>query len=173
MNFNQNFFEIFQLTPSFDLNLDVLGERYQTLQRRVHPDRFVGQGAQAERLATQWATQINEAYRTLSDGLSRAIYLLSMDSIELEENPTLSGAFLMEQIDLREDLEAAELSGEASVVLKFMNRLKNHMAEAEICFQKAHTDGAFEEALQVVYRMQFLKKLMLSARAAEDKLLGY
>jgi len=25
----------------------------------------------------------------------------------------------------------------------------------------------------VVYRMQFLKKLMLSARAAEDKLLGY
>jgi hypothetical protein len=32
---------------------------------------------------------------------------------------------------------------------------------------------AYDEALQRVYQLQFLKKLMQSARAAEDRLLGY
>ena len=40
-------------------------------------------------------------------------------------------------------------------------------------FGELFENKAYDEALQRVYQLQFLKKLMQSARAAEDRLLGY
>ena len=173
MDFSQNFFELFQLPPHFEVDEAELTERFQRLQRRIHPDRFVGQGAQAERLATQWATHINEAFATLSDRLRRAIYLLSMQAIDLEENPSLSGEFLMEQITLRESLDAAEKSGDPQVMEDFIAEIEGDSEQVAKAFGELFESKAYDEALQRVYQLQFLKKLMQSARAAEDRLLGY
>jgi hypothetical protein len=40
-------------------------------------------------------------------------------------------------------------------------------------FGELFESKAYDEVLQRVYQLQFLKKLMQSARAAEDRLLGY
>ena len=101
MDFNQNFIEIFQLPVAFDLDANDLATRYRQLQSSVHPDKFVSATEYEKRLSLQWATQINSAYDTLRSDLARAIYLLELNGLHIEENPQLSPDFLMAQIELR------------------------------------------------------------------------
>jgi len=173
LNFSQNFFEIFQIDVVFDLDAAELSARYQALQRRVHPDRFAGQGDQAERLATQWATQVNEAYATLSEPLARASYLLDLQGVVLAQNPTLDPAFLFEQIELREtldDIRKEESLTRAEAFLQVLAEKQDSEARAFNDFFKA---TALTEATTCVYRMQFLSKLSQGAKALEEELLGY
>ena len=61
VNFNNNYFEIFELPVSFRLDVPSLGETYLTLQKEVHPDRFAAASDGEQRLAMQWTTQLNTA----------------------------------------------------------------------------------------------------------------
>ena len=36
----KDYFELFQIEPQFDVDIDDLGRRFRTLQRRFHPDRY-------------------------------------------------------------------------------------------------------------------------------------
>jgi molecular chaperone HscB len=57
----------------FDLSRPELDARWKALQKQVHPDQFVSQGAVEKRLAMQWSVRINEAYQRLKTPLSRTI----------------------------------------------------------------------------------------------------
>ena len=173
MNFSQNFFEIFQIDAVFDLDVPDLNERYQALQRRVHPDRYAGQGDQAERLATQWATQVNAAYATLSEPLARASYLLDLKGVVLAQNPTLDPTFLFEQIELRETLDEIRQTGSLTQLDAFRQALAEKQSADARTFNDYFKASALSEATTSVYRMQFLSKLSQGAKALEEELLGY
>ena len=96
-----------------------------------------------------------------------------MQAIDLEENPSLSGEFLMEQITLREALDAAEKSGDPQALADFIAEIEGDAEQVAKAFGELFESKAYGEALQRVYQLQFIKKLMQSARAAEDRLLGY
>ena len=53
MDFNQNYFEIFQLPVAFDLDVDELATRYRQLQASVHPDKFASATEHEKRLSLQ------------------------------------------------------------------------------------------------------------------------
>ncbi|MDG1113414.1 MAG: Fe-S protein assembly co-chaperone HscB [Pseudomonadales bacterium] len=173
MNFSQNFFEIFQINVAFDLDVTDLSARYQALQKRVHPDRYAGQGDQAERLATQWATQVNVAYATLSEPLARASYLLDLQGVVLAQNPTLDPTFLFEQIELRETLDEIRQAGSVARAESFIHALAVKQSAEAQAFNDYFKAEALTEATTCVYRMQFLSKLSQGAKALEEELLGY
>jgi DnaJ-domain-containing protein 1 len=50
----------------------------------VHPDRHAHLPETERRLSMQWATQVNEAYRTLKKPLLRAHYLLRLAGAETD-----------------------------------------------------------------------------------------
>ena len=54
-----------------------LDRAYFALQRQWHPDRFVAKPAAERARASTEAAALNDAYRTLKDPLSRAVYLPS------------------------------------------------------------------------------------------------
>ena len=173
MDFNKNYFEIFGLPVDYTVDQELLADRFLDLQKEVHPDRFASRTDQEKRLAMQWATQVNTANETLRAPLSRAIYLLELRGIELEHNPTLPPAFLMEQIELREQLESIE-EGEGSLEAldAFRKTMKQVMSKVQAEFGAA-LDEDPRKAEQVVYELQFLSKLMVSANRLEEKLLDY
>jgi len=84
--------------------------RWRALQGEVHPDRFAAEGAAAQRLAMQWAVRVNEAYRRLKDPLQRAAYLCELRGVpvDAESNTAMPAAFLMQQMEWREALDAAD-----------------------------------------------------------------
>jgi molecular chaperone HscB len=109
LNLQSNDFEIFGITPRFAVDRDALDARWKDLQREAHPDRFATADAQAQRQAMQWSVRINEAYQRLKDPLKRAAYLCEMHGapIQAENNTAMPAAFLMQQMQWREDLEEA------------------------------------------------------------------
>lgn len=78
----QNFFEYFDLPCQFMVNKDLLETKYYQLQNQHHPDGL------NEVKITDFPTEnliekINEAYQILSNDLSRAVYLLKLNKIDI------------------------------------------------------------------------------------------
>ena len=82
-------------------------------------------------------------------------------------------AFLMEQIDLREELESIE-EGEGNLeeLDAFRQKMTRVMSDVQAEFAGA-LDGDPGKAKRVVYELQFLTKLMVAANRLEEKLLDY
>jgi molecular chaperone HscB len=109
VNLQSDDFALFGLERRFAQDRAVLDARWKDLQRQAHPDKFAAQGAAALRIAMQWSVRINEAYQRLKDPLKRASYLCELNAapIQAENNTAMSGDFLMQQMQWREDLDAA------------------------------------------------------------------
>jgi len=102
-------FTLFDLPQRFQQDSTAVHARWQQLQRQAHPDRFASEGAAAQRIAMQWSVRINEAYQRLKDPLARATYLCELHGspIAAEDNTAMPAAFLMQQMEWRETLDAA------------------------------------------------------------------
>lgn len=82
-----DYFSVFSLVPSLDLDLGMLEHQFHKLSRKLHPDRF----ARASENEKQWSLAdtalLNDAYRTLKDPIRRTEYLLKLRGAEIgDEN---------------------------------------------------------------------------------------
>lgn len=104
-----NYFEMFDLHPTFNIEVQILESNYRHIQSEVHPDRFVTAPAAEKLKSMQLATLANEAYLTLKNPASRARYLLELQGITAisETNNAMPTEFLMQQMEWREILEDA------------------------------------------------------------------
>lgn len=104
-----NHFELFGLAPAFGLDSELLEKGYRDIQSRVHPDRFAHAGDAERRASLQWTTRVNEAYRTLKSPVQRARHILELHGVDVafETNTQMPADFLLQQLELREELEGA------------------------------------------------------------------
>lgn len=119
LNLQSNDFELFDLPQQFSQNRGELDARWKQLQREAHPDKFSAQGAAAQRVAMQWSVRINEAYQRLKDPLKRAAYLCELAGfpIQAHSNTAMPAAFLMQQMQWREDLDDAKNPAEIEAII--------------------------------------------------------
>jgi molecular chaperone HscB len=105
----QSHFDLFGLPPAFALDKEALEKAYREIQSQVHPDRFAHAGDAERRASLQWTTRVNEAYRTLKSPVQRAKHILELHGIDVgfETNTQMPTDFLLRQLELREELEAA------------------------------------------------------------------
>ena len=110
MNLQSNDFELFGLEQRFRQDRAVLDTCWKDLQRQAHPDKFAAQGAAAQRIAMQWSVRINEAFQRLKDPLKRAAYLCELHGapVNAENNTAMPAAFLVQQMEWREELDDAK-----------------------------------------------------------------
>ena len=118
MKIDSDDFELFGVPRRFEQDAAALDARWRTLLSEAHPDRFVSEGASAQRLAMQWAVRINEAHRRLKDPLRRAAYLCELRGVPInaEDNTAMPGSFLMQQMEWRESLDAASRLAEVEAL---------------------------------------------------------
>ena len=109
MNLQSDDFELFGLERRFSQDRATIDARWKDLQRQAHPDKFSAQGAAAQRIAMQWSVRINEAYQRLKNPLKRAAYLCELHGAQVnaENNTAMPSAFLMQQMEWREELDDA------------------------------------------------------------------
>jgi molecular chaperone HscB len=161
-------FKLFGLPQSFAVERELLDARYRELQRSVHPDRFVNAGDRERRLSMQQATRINEGYRTLKDPLLRGRYLLELAGYTFDdEHHTISdGAFLMEQMELREALGEVRGTDDAFTALGgVMDRITTDLdaLEVQLAKQLAAGDADMTSTADTLMKMQFFRKLQEEA----------
>ena len=161
MLFGKNYFEIFDVAQTYDVDQKGLLERYLGLQRKFHPDRYIASSEAEKRINMQWVAEINLAFETLSDDLKRSIYLLSLNGHELEENPTLDKRILLKQIELREDLEEIKRDVNDELALtEFKKETKKELESLKFHLKAAFSIGDNESIKNLIYEQQFLTKLI-------------
>ncbi len=170
-----NHFELFGLPSQFQLDGSLLSYKFRELQKRFHPDNFATASERDRLMSVQKAAQINDAYQVLKHPISRAEYILAEQGMEIrgEQQTMQDPMFLMEQMELREELEdIADSSDPESALFDFDSKVskmyKQHLASVE----QELNDGLWAEAADRVRKLKFIAKLKNEIELVEDKLLG-
>ena len=161
----KNYFELFDLPVAFDLDSAELAVRYRELQRRFHPDRFASAPAPERLLSVQLTAQINAAFQTLKDPVARARYLLGLQGVDTDQetDTSMSPAFLMEQMELREALAEAVLRADRDIQIASLRQQVDKQLELKSATLRVHfaenSEVALGQARNLVREMLFLQKL--------------
>ncbi|ETB60244.1 Fe-S protein assembly co-chaperone HscB, variant [Plasmodium yoelii 17X] len=82
-----NFFELFDIEPTYDIDKNILKKKFNDIQKIYHPDRN-SQNPEMEKV-NEVSSYINNAYKTLLNDIDRAIYIMDKKynyKIHEEEN---------------------------------------------------------------------------------------
>ncbi len=132
------------------------------IQAQVHPDRFASAGDAERRASMQWATRVNEAYRTLGSPLQRASYLLELAGVDVafETNTAMPPEFLMRRWSWREALERASDARDADALDGLRAALRADKRELERALAEAlDARGDYADAAELTRKLMFLDKL--------------
>jgi molecular chaperone HscB len=80
-----DFFGFFGLPRKMNIDLAALERDFYSLSRKLHPDLYARADAREQQWSLQKSSQLNDAYRTLRDPISRTEYLLKLEGVDLEE----------------------------------------------------------------------------------------
>ena len=160
-DFTRNHFELLGLPAVFGLDPARLEQRYRELQGRVHPDRFAAASEAERRVAMQWATRANEAYRTLRDPLARARYLLSLKGYDTgeESNTAMPPDFLMQQMEWREAVADARSERDADALASLGAEIEAARGEMLELLGRSLEAANYDAACSLVRKLRFLEKL--------------
>ena len=169
MNLKSNDFELFGLKQQFAQERAVLDDRWKTLQREAHPDKFAVQGAAAQRVAMQWSARINEAYRRLKDPLTRAAYLCELGGapVNAHTNTAMPAQFLMQQMEWREALDDARDIAALEVLRQNVEVSKQALLQQ--CAQLLDVQNDCNAAVPLVRELMFIEKFARDLDRGFDK----
>lgn len=145
---------------SFTIDVRALRNEFLRKQAVAHPDLHRAEDkARAEALSAR----INEAYKTLSDPLLRAQYILSLQGIDLAGDETAKvedQELLMEVLEARETIEEAA-SEDDLAELRDGNeaRLEESVHVLEQAFKDSDTQTAKREAVKLRYWVNIKESL--------------
>jgi len=139
-------FERLGLERRFDLDTDELERRYLELSRRLHPDRMVHQPAKVQAKALRLSAELNEAHEVLKDEARRAEYLLELaGGPSAEKDKRTPQEFLIEQMELREELEAAQAAADPAALDALRGRVEPRRRAGLAEVRAILTDPAFPD----------------------------
>ena len=154
-------FELLGLPESFVVDPAQLDAAYRALQLKVHPDKFATASDADRRAAMQWAVRVNEAYGVVKDPLKRAMHLLERRGVELavETNTAMEPAFLMAQMEWREEVEDASAARNVGELDRLLAKLRE---DKRLRYEKLAallTSKADQPAAEAVRQLMFLEKV--------------
>lgn len=162
---SKDYFELFGLPVSYNVESDKLAQRYRELQHSIHPDRFTTSSDQERRLSLQLTAQVNEAFQTLKNPMLRAKYLLNLRGITPDQRDiALNPEFLNEQMELRERLSEISATAESrDELLKMQQELQGRHNDLQQNFGQQFDIGSTESlqnAGMIFLEMQFIDKIL-------------
>ena len=163
-----NFFELFDLAPSFDVDLSQLTTRYRVLQRQYHPDQLQAESNADQALAQlQQSAKVNEAYDTLRIAAKRAAYLLELKKQAIALEQSIGDIdFLQNALEVREQLDEVDspeaLEGLRTEINQWIQALSNE-------FRIDYTEEDWAEARDTCRKLAFMQKILNDIDSAEDQ----
>jgi molecular chaperone HscB len=154
----------------FDLDPIEIERAYRELQKALHPDRHVGKPAGERRIALSKAIEVNEAYRTVKDELSRARALLALRGLEAKDERPADPSFLMDVMERREELGVARTNRDVAAARRLGAgvRLAYEVATARVAklFEDA---GDPAEIAELLAEMRYHRRFLDEVRSIEEE----
>lgn len=164
-----NYFELFRLTPSFEMDETRLDQTYRRLAAQFHPDKYASASSFEQRQAIMMSSTVNEAYRTLKSPTDRAAYLLKLQGIDADspEHTSFPADFLMQQMQWRESLEDARAASDEDALYSLSQQITNEQSGLfRQMAQTFSTGDQQEHAAMLVRQSRFLEKLRKEIQAS-------
>ncbi len=130
-----DYFVFFALPQKLQIDESSLEQRFHQLSWKLHPDNFVRASEYERNLALERSSELNDAYRTLRDPISRVEYLLLRAGVR-KEGTTKQQAppeLLEEVFELNESLDELR---EAKSDGADLTELRARLTEAQANFQE-------------------------------------
>lgn len=80
---SQNFFQLFDLPESFDIDEAKLELTFRKLQQKIHPDLYISKEDKEYDFSVEYSSQINRGFDILKTPMLRAKYIISLHAPEL------------------------------------------------------------------------------------------
>lgn len=164
-----NYFELYNIPVTLNPDLREVKKKFYELSRKYHPD-FVSQGTQDEQAdALEYSSLVNRAYTIFNNPDATIKYVLQWKQLlEEEEKYQLPPDFLMEVMELNEQLADANMEQETSTIKsiqKEINNLQTRIHEPVKKIIENYEDGITtpKELLQVkeyYFKKKYLNRIL-------------
>ena len=152
----KNFFELFNIEISVDINKSDLDEKVKILQNNFHPDKFTNGSDFEKRLALQISSYINDGYKILGDIVLRVEYILKINNFNKDESTTINDIdFLQEQIMYNELIESLKENLEENVIDDNLSGIKLKLKNTINNIKLSYQDREFEDMWQNLSKLRF------------------
>ncbi|CAK9322959.1 unnamed protein product [Citrullus colocynthis] len=152
-----DYFQIFGLEKEYEIGDVNLESKYKDWQKKLHPDLVHSKSDKEREYAAEQSARVIDAYRTLSKPLSRAIYILKLEGVDVDEEDTISEPELLNEImEIREAVEEASGSQELNQIQSQMQEKLIHWSNT---FAKALRNRNFNDAVLSVQRMTYYERV--------------
>ncbi|KAG7961559.1 hypothetical protein I3843_09G023200 [Carya illinoinensis] len=152
-----DYFHIFGLEKKYDIEVQNLEGKYKDWQKKLHPDIVHSKSERERGYAAEQSARVIDAYHTLSKPLLRAIYILRLEGVDVDEEETLTDPELLSEIlEIREAVEEAADPLALNEIKSQMNEELNHWSNS---FATAFRCRKFEEAVNSIRRMTYYERV--------------
>lgn len=160
------FFDIYEIEPSFSISENELKKKYLVLQKKFHPDRFAHSSIEEQKTALINSSLINDAYQVLKDDIRRAKYLLECNGVEITNHT--NPAFLIKQMEYEEKIE--DHSNDKNQLLSIQKELQEELDQYKDNLTVDFDKKNFDRATNQINEFIFIDKLHLKIKEKINQL---
>jgi molecular chaperone HscB len=162
-------FRLLGLAPSYEVDLAALERAFFERSKQLHPDRVAG-GTAAERVAALSRSRaLNDAYQLIKRAVPRAEYLLARAGVTIGDNERLDPTFLMEILELREELAGARAAGNTTLVEKLQRAMQARRREALDALPALFAASDFAAIKERLIVLRYVDRYLEECDAALDE----
>jgi len=152
-----DYYSLFGLEKSFNVDTLDLSQTYKQLQRQLHPDKFSQAAVEDLEVSEEWSALVNDGYKILQKPLPRALYLLELVGYPLEEEGIdIDPEFLGEVMELNEEVAEAGDSEIKLLAHTVKTQLEDYIETVDVLF----ANGEFEKAREQVAHMKYYANVL-------------
>lgn len=153
-----NYFELFEIPVSLQVDPALLSKQYVALQKKYHPDFFTQSGEDEQAEALHFSSELNKGLNILRNPDETIKYVLQLKGLLTDdEKYQLPPDFLMEMMELNESLE----EGSAAGIEAIQNELYEAVAPIITGFDNTKTTET--ELLQLkeyYFKKKYLQRIL-------------
>ncbi|PWA92233.1 DNAJ heat shock N-terminal domain-containing protein [Artemisia annua] len=152
-----DYFSIFGLERRFDIDDGSLEGTYKNWQKKLHPDLVHTKSKEEREYAAEQSARVIDAYTTLRKPLKRAIYIMRLEGVEVDEEQTVSEPELLGEI--MEIREAVEEASDSQALNKIHSQMEEKLSHWSDTFGNAFGSKKYDEALKAIQRMTYYHRV--------------
>lgn len=162
-------FALLGLAPAFDVDLAALERAFFERSKALHPDRVAGAPAAERVAALSRSRALNDAYQLIKKPIARAEYLLERAGVTIGDNERLDPTFLMEVLELREELAGARAAGDLRLLERLQRAMRARRDEALAALSGLFAAGDHAAIKERLILLRYVNRYLEECDAALDE----
>ena len=153
-----NYFELFAIEQTYNIDQKLLQTQYFILQAKHHPDRSRNEIERRENL--EYSMLINEAFKILQDDYLRAEYLLKIKGEFIDDNKLKNLLSPNQLEEILENYELIEITHDLSQLHKLHHDKSEDCQKLVLKLEQAFKANNLKQALDLTARLKYLTNLV-------------